>query len=338
MQDDIRSAPDSAGAIIPAPGTEERLALAVAAWIDAKAKRSGSRRTPQIYHATLVSFRTALQQVGLDLDSDSRAVALIAQAWSAQRVPHPNGQYLRPGQASTATIQQRLAVLSSFYTYAQRLGLLDENPILRVERPRRESYAATAGLERRAVAAALRTLAREESLAARRDYALLVIMTTTGRRLSELAALRWRDVRLDGERITVTFHAKGAKVMRDQLEARATRALLSWLYAYYGADLGSLAPDAPIWINLGRNGRGTVLGLIGIDRIVRRRLGPDVHPHQLRHSFAAAMEEAGATVSQIQARLGHESLATTSRYLAALKRAENPHATKVADLFEIEQA
>ena len=37
-------------------------------------------------------------------------------------------------------------------------------------------------------------------------------------------------------------------------------------------------------------------------------------------------------VNQIQARLGHESLATTSRYLAALKRAENPHAAKVADL------
>ena len=196
----------------------------------------------------------------------------------------------------------------------------------------------TAGLERRTVAAALRKLASEDSLAARRDYALLVIMTTTGRRLSELAALRWRDVRLEGERITLTFHAKGAKVMRDQLEPRATRALLAWLYAYYGADLGTLAPDAPIWINLGRNGRGTMLGLIGIDRIIRRRLGPDVHPHQLRHSFAAAMEEAARPSARSRPALATSSLATTSRYLAALKRAENPHATKVADLFEIDNA
>lgn len=336
MIDDPTPDPQPAtNALIPAPGTAERLALAVAAWIDAKAKRSGSRRTPQIYHSTLTSFRSALRAVGLDLDSDARAVALIAQAWSAQRVPHPTG-YVRPGQAATTTIQQRLAVLSSFYTYAHRLGLLDEHPILRVERPRRESYEQAAALERRTVAAALRQLASEQTLAARRDYALLVVMTTTGRRLSEMAALRWRNVRLDSERVTLTFHAKGAKVMRDQLEARATRALLGWLSSFYGADLGTLAPDTPIWINLGPNGRGKPLGILGIDRMIRRRLGRDVHPHQLRHSFAAAMEEAGATVSQIQARLGHESLATTSRYLAALKRAENPHASKVADLFELE--
>lgn len=49
------------------------------------------------------------------------------------------------------------------------------------------------------------------------------------------------------------------------------------------------------------------------------------------------MEDAGTKVSQIEARLGHESLATICRYLVALKRPENPHAAAVADPFEIEQ-
>jgi hypothetical protein len=44
------------------------------------------------------------------------------------------------------------------------------------------------------------------------------------------------------------------------------------------------------------------------------------------------MEDAGAKVSDIQGRLGHSSLATTGRYLAALRSAENPHGEKVADL------
>ena len=44
------------------------------------------------------------------------------------------------------------------------------------------------------------------------------------------------------------------------------------------------------------------------------------------------MEETGAKVSDIQSRLGHESLATTGRYLAALKRAENPQAAALAKL------
>jgi integrase len=45
-----------------------------------------------------------------------------------------------------------------------------------------------------------------------------------------------------------------------------------------------------------------------------------------------ALEDAGAKVSEIQARLGHESLATTGRYLAALRADENPHADALAAL------
>jgi integrase len=45
------------------------------------------------------------------------------------------------------------------------------------------------------------------------------------------------------------------------------------------------------------------------------------------------MEAAGAKVSDIQARLGHESLATTGRYLAALKSAENAHGDALAARF-----
>jgi integrase len=48
------------------------------------------------------------------------------------------------------------------------------------------------------------------------------------------------------------------------------------------------------------------------------------------------MEQIGAPVSEIQARLGHKSLATTGRYLASLKRAENRHGDQLAALFGIE--
>jgi integrase/recombinase XerC len=44
------------------------------------------------------------------------------------------------------------------------------------------------------------------------------------------------------------------------------------------------------------------------------------------------MEDAGAKVSDIQARLGHNSLATTGRYLAALRRADNLYADELARL------
>lgn len=48
------------------------------------------------------------------------------------------------------------------------------------------------------------------------------------------------------------------------------------------------------------------------------------------------MEDAGAKVSVIQSRLDHTSLATTGRYLAALRQAENEHADALSRLFGIE--
>jgi len=41
-----------------------------------------------------------------------------------------------------------------------------------------------------------------------------------------------------------------------------------------------------------------------------------VHPHSLRHTFAAELAREGTAVNVIQAALGHSSLATTSLYLA----------------------
>ena len=50
-----------------------------------------------------------------------------------------------------------------------------------------------------------------------------------------------------------------------------------------------------------------------------RRVGIEkrVHPHGLRHTHAAELAFEGVPMNAIQAQLGHSSLATTSRYLAA---------------------
>ncbi|CAA9331226.1 MAG: hypothetical protein AVDCRST_MAG93-6201, partial [uncultured Chloroflexia bacterium] len=92
-----------------------------------------------------------------------------------------------------------------------------------------------------------------------------------------------------------------------------------------GAAFGDLAPDAPVWVSCACNhSQDAALGVQSIADICTRRLGTS-QVHRLRHTFARGMEDASAKVSDIQARLGHSSLATTGRYLAALKQAENMH-------------
>src|SRR4051794_38653161 len=89
-----------------------RLDLTIAAWLDAKSNRSGSTKTERAYRDTLGSFRQLLTAQGFDLDSAAGALSLIVQAWAGRDDPKPT------------TYNQRLAILSSFYQYAIKHGLL----------------------------------------------------------------------------------------------------------------------------------------------------------------------------------------------------------------------
>ena len=68
------------------------------------------------------------------------------------------------------------------------------------------------------------------------------IALQTGRRLAEIAALTWSDLRFyDDGRATITFQrCKGGKTMRDTIPPALTRTLLGWLQAFYGRQLGDL--------------------------------------------------------------------------------------------------
>ena len=318
---------------LPVPNTREQLTkeapapleVAIAAWLDAKAHRSDSAKTRRAYADTLGAFRSALQAAGLDLNTDPRAISLAAQGWAGRDDPAP------------ATYNQRLAVLSSFYQFALKRGLLiGDNPIRLVERRRVDTYGAAEPLDQAEVKHRLAQIERDD-LTGQRDYALLATFLQTGRRLAEVVSLRWRDVQVQGDRVTLQFRrAKGGKVMADRLPIALGQALLTWLSHFYGPALGTLPPDAPIWVSLARNSYGRALSTRSVSVICTDRLGIS-KVHALRHTFARTMEDAGAKVSEIQARLGHTSMATTGRYLAALKRAENTHADELARRFGIDE-
>jgi integrase len=173
-----------------------------------------------------------------------------------------------------------------------------------------------------------------------RDYALLTPALQTGRRASELAGLCIGDLVRDGGRVVVLWRrCKGGKQMQDELSPRTAAALLRYLLGLHGDTLDALDPTTPVWPSLARN---AVQGENGISvqaiaDLCTKRMGTS-KIHALRHTFtfAHAMEASGAKVSDIQARLGHESLATTGRYLTALKRASNPYAERLEELFGVE--
>lgn len=307
--------------------------LAIAGWLDAHKK---STRTHKAYQETISAFRAALQRIGKDVDADVQTIMLTAQAFATFSA--------KKARASDTTQNTRLAILSSFYQYAIEHYLLmpmDQqghvlNPIKIVDRAKVEAYHNITWLDAEEVTQRLQRIDRS-TLEGKRDYILLHILFFTGRRLQEVASLEWQHIHQSSTGVTLTFeHCKGDKTMRDELPGVYSTALFDWLHSYYGDDLEQLAPSTPLWVSLTVNTqlKGKQLGVRAIERICEKHL--QTHTHITRHSFSHAMIQAGATLPELQDRLGHSSLHTTGIYAKVFTGAKNPHAKKLAAMFGIE--
>ncbi|MCG8353676.1 MAG: tyrosine-type recombinase/integrase [Chloroflexales bacterium] len=303
-----------------------RRELAVAAWLAEKAGLSASRETQRSYAATLLRFRQTLAGAGLDLDSEHQQVKLAAQAFAAH------------GRVKAVTHNKRLSVLSSFYTYSIEAGLLDPpNPIDAVKRRRVQPYRASKALDIDAVRRKLAAIDRA-TLAGARDYALLGVGLLTGRRVSELAGLRWADVhQAEGGLVRLIWQrTKGDETMIDRLPRNLSAALMGYLQRVYGAALADVPHSVAVWVSISPHNYGGPISAQAVADICQRHLGTS-RVHQLRHTFARTMEQQGAKLSDIQQRLGHKNIATTSLYLQALGREDNPFAEEIEHLLGLEQ-
>lgn len=314
--------------------TSTLLQVTIAGWIH---ENSQSEKTRKAYTDTLQQFTQWVEQEGMQLDSqDEEAlvkIAFLAQAYADHSL---RGKQIRP-----ATHNQRLAILSSFYEYAKGKRLVKYNPIDGVKRSKVQPYAGARALDTETTENAFLTI-DQNTLLGKRDYALLSLALYTGRRVQELSTLALQHLTISKGKVTVSFeHCKGEKQMRDKLPATVSTALLNWLHAFYGASLalGTTEDARPVFVSLTNGGRtgksyGRQLGTQAIADVCKKYLGTS-KAHAMRHTFAHTMQEAGANVSEIQARLGHESLATTGRYLAQLGQDENKHGDKLAALLGI---
>ena len=310
----------------------DHLAGVIALWLSEKAGRTNSERTEVTYRETLLRFRADLRARGYDLTSPEEIVTTFAQHWAA--TPWDS---LRRRAVRSATYNQRLAILSSFYTFAQRrFHVVASNPIAALSRRPVQPYGSARPLDPQTVTHALASVDRT-TLAGKRDYALLTLAFTTGRRRQELAALRWRDLSIGGTLanpvVTLSFAAKGGKQMRDTLDPAVAEALLAYLGTIYGQSALSLTVpgETPIWRSFAPKHyeRVVALGQQGIADIFSRWLGTS-KVHTSRHTFAREMIQSGAPVTELQARLGHRSLATTGIYASELGGSENAYVGTLA--------
>jgi integrase/recombinase XerD len=151
----------------------------------------------------------------------------------------------------------------------------------------------------------------------RRDHALLTVAVQTGLRVSELTALRRRDLEL-GTGAHVICIGKGRKGRSTPLTRPSVAVIRAWVKEVPDR------PEAPLF----PGPQGQTLSRDAVRRLVARHARTAqqhcpslatkrLSPHVLRHTCAMTLLRAGVDLSTIALWLGHEGIETTQIYLHA---------------------
>jgi len=256
-----------------------------------KAGRNASPHTVRAYGRDLREFRE------------------FAGAAFPHRITHRTVRaFLAHLQAHTAarqTLARKLASLRAFYRFLRRHGRMQDNPLTGVSTPKGERrlprFLDPAGM------LALLSAPPADTVAGRRDRAILEVFYSTGMRLSELSGLHAGD--LDFASALVRVLGKRHKERILPVGQPALAAVRDYL----------AASPAPAGGALFRNLRGGSLSPRSIERLVDqyiRQIGAarGISPHSLRHAFATHLLDNGADLRAVQELLGHVNLKTTQIY------------------------
>ncbi|MGH7748267.1 MAG: tyrosine-type recombinase/integrase, partial [Candidatus Dormibacteria bacterium] len=206
---------------------------------------------------------------------------------------------------SPATRARKQAALASFLTWAYREALIDASPMARVERVAPDPPQAR-WLERAQIEHILAAI----PVTQRRDRLLFRLIFETGLRVGEALGIYVEDLHLSPDDEHVTVLGKGNRRRTVFLDdPRLVRELRAYL-AQAGFRYGPLFRAA-------KNGRGGPLryqSAQGRWQQYCQQAGITCTLHQLRHSHATELINAGVSIVTIRKRLGHKNLQTTLRY------------------------
>lgn len=211
---------------------------------------------------------------------------------------------------SQASQARKLSSLKSFYKFLTRRNLVEVDPTQTASIHRKSKKLPEFFYEPE-IKKVLDSLSASDKLTVR-NKAMFELFYATGMRVSEVSNLTLEQIDFDVQMILV--HGKGNKDRYVPFGDYAKACLLRYLNEarrLFNPD------DDNHYVFL--DNRGHQLTSRGIEYIMRKvfqkgGLSANVHPHELRHTFATQMLNNGADLRSVQELLGHESLSTTQIY------------------------
>ena len=261
---------------------------------------------------TVVAYRNDLYQLASFVEEEAAKAGSIPSwaGFSRQGVLSYLLNLKERGYVPT-TQARKVAAAKSFFGFMVAEGNIKDNPIQDISSPK----VGKSLPKPISVSQAMLLVEQPAKLStpeAKRDRAMLELLYASGMRVSELVSLNLDDVDTEGG--YVRCFGKGHKERLIPIAPRAALAVAEYVketrpHLVHDTD------EKALFVNF----RGERLTRQGFWQILKgyaksAKLGTEVTPHTLRHSFATHMLSGGADLRSVQELLGHANISTTQVY------------------------
>ena len=220
--------------------------------------------------------------------------------------------HLRDQGLAPSSIRRTLSAIRTYFSFLLVEGLVSSDPTEQIEPPK--TWQRLPDVLSGDEVARLVEAPDPSHRLYWRDRAMLEFAYASGVRVSELTAVKVRDV--DLEEGFATVYGKGAKERLVPVGGAAVKAIRVYLRELRPRleQVGGRSEG-----ELFLNARGGALTRMGVWKILRKHveragLEKRVTPHTLRHTFATHLLEGGADLAAVQEMLGHADISTTQVY------------------------
>ena len=217
---------------------------------------------------------------------------------------------------SAATINRKTASLRNFYGYMKERGYTKgPNPAKNITVPKGSARE----IEYLSEEEAVRLIGSpDDSLAGRRDRAILELMYATGMMVNEVINAKVGDVNLKMGFMSFDGSFGKARIVPIGRPARA--AVTDYIDNARNEMLKGREDDGTLFLNytgtgLTRQGLWKILKEYGVKAGIEK----SITPHIIRDSFAVHMINHGADIKSLQELMGHEDISATEVYLSVRK-------------------
>ena len=263
--------------------------------------KRASRHTVLAYQKDLEQFQEFLD-TAFEISDLTLAGHTEIRAWIVDQVD---------SDLAATTVNRKIATLRSFYKFLLRNGSIKKDPTYKLQalkKPKRLPEF----VQEVTMGQVLDELQYTPDFDGQRDRMVMEFLYLTGVRLSELLALKWRDISLSANTVKVLGKRKKERII--PLTNHLSKNIISYKKEFEKTFSNMESSDYFI-VTIDREQAYPMK----IYRIVRKYLDLFAQttkrsPHLLRHTFATHLLNKGADLNAVKDLLGHSSLAATRVY------------------------